>query len=181
MSQKCHKTLAQRTGVAYDGRLFPESAMSPARLTLSQAALGAALLLCQCGAKPAANSYDVAVTFTPGATARLQALGDKAEVSGYYYGAPTDAVKSLVNEAGEIELGEDQSDIDPSSQTVHIAGKAIDPVAVTKVAAPGARVRVTVYTVRKTTDLDPLACTSFDDLVATAHAKPVAISCDVTK
>jgi hypothetical protein len=153
--------------------------MSPVRFAASAVAILSCLALCQCGAKPSAFGSDVAVTFSPAATARLQALGEKAEVSGFYYGLPVDAVKDKVNDAGQIELGEDQVDIDATSQTVHLSGNGIDPLVLPKVVGAAPRVLISVYTVRKTRDADPLTCTTFDDAVATAHAKPVAIRCDV--
>ena len=73
-------------------------ALMPRASTLLKAAIAAGaaiatgLLLSQCGQpKASANGFDVALSFTPAASAKLKALGRKAVVDAYFYGLPTEA------------------------------------------------------------------------------------------
>lgn len=165
--------------------------MSRSHLVLKSAlCVALAVSLSQCGGKPksaatateeagptASYSYDVALTFTPAATARLKAKGQKAELSAYYFGAPTDAGKDKVNEAGEIEMGENLIAVDGTTQTVHVDAN-IDAKALGFVAGGQPSVLVTAW-LDPTAGANALKCTTFKGTVADAKAKPVAVSCDV--
>lgn len=179
----------------YDGRLnlpthkktLPMHAVMPRASTLIKAALAASaaiatgLLLTQCG-QPKATSYgvDVALSLTPAASARLQALSKPVIVDGYYYGQPTEATASKADDAGHINMGENFT-ATTTAQTVHISGDAIDPAMMDKIKDGSLSVTVRAY-------LDPTAgmanvldCSTFDGALKTAQEKPVAISCDLKK
>lgn len=138
------------------------------------------LLLSQCGSKPTAKQgFDVALTLTPAAAEKLKSLNQTVEVSGYYFGAPVDAAKEKVNEAGEIELGEDLIAGGAASGTVHLPATGIDPVALAAVNGGQPSVVVSAYLNPTSGMENVLACTTFKGTVAEAQKAPVAISCDV--
>ena len=143
------------------------------------------LMLSQCGGKPKAPAQDfgyaVAVSFTPAAAAKMKTLGQKATVEAYYYGAPTQAEKSKVNEDGQIDLGMDMSDIDATSQTVKLTGNGIDQTRLSSLSDGKPSVTVRVYSSTTAGTPNQLACTAFNGTVEAAKAAPVAITCDIAK
>jgi hypothetical protein len=143
------------------------------------------LTLSQCGGKPKVPpqdfSYAVAVRFTPAAADRMKALGQKATVEAYYYGAPTEAEKSKVNEDGQIDLGMDFRDIDATGQTVELSGEGIDQTRLTSLSDGKPSVTVRVYSSATAGTPNQLACTAFNGTIEAARAAPVAITCDIAR
>jgi len=150
------------------------------------AALATGLLLTQCGEKNAAApstasahaGFDVKLSLTPAAAGKLAALGKPAVVDAFYYGLPTEATASKVDDEGHITLGQNFASASQSG-TVTIDGSAVDPDMLDKIRDSAISVTVRAY-------LDPTAgaknmlnCTQFDGPVKTAQAQPVAITCDV--
>ncbi|HEX7799959.1 MAG TPA: hypothetical protein VF402_06395 [Asticcacaulis sp.] len=163
-------------------------ALLPRASTLLKAAIAAGaaiatgLLLSQCGQpKASANGFDVALSFTPAASAKLKALGQKAVVDAYFYGLPTEATAAKVDEEGHINLGESFASADGADQTTRIDANAIDPAMMDKIKKDSAAVTVRAY-------LDPTAgvanmldCSIFNGPLIAAQARPVAIRCDLMK
>jgi hypothetical protein len=154
-------------------------------ITAISAALLTGLALSQCGGKPKVPaqdfSYSVAVSFTPAAIERMKTLGQKATVEAYYYGAPTQAEQSKVNEDGQIDLGMDFRDIDATGQTVKLSGDGIDQARLTSLSDGKPSVTVRVYSSATAGTPNQLACTAFNGTVDTAKAAPVAITCDISR
>lgn len=146
------------------------------------AAVATGLLLSQCGSpKKEAYGFDVALTFTPAATAKLKALGKPAVVDAFYYGLPTPATAGKVDEDGHITLGQNFTTADGQNQTVSLTGNAVDPAMLDKIKDKAVSVTVRAY-------LDPTAgvanvlnCSQFDGPLTNAQTKAVTISCDVAK
>jgi hypothetical protein len=126
-------------------------------------------------AASASYPYDVAVTFTPAAVLALQKAGVGAVVDATYFGAPTAEAKDKVNDAGEIELGWDVTEIEAKTQTLSFTGKGI-VVASMKAIQGEPSVEVRAYS--GTTKPNLLTCNTFRDTVKAAQAAPVAITCD---
>lgn len=143
------------------------------------------LTLSQCGGKPKVQaqdfSYSVAVSFTPAAAEKMKSLGQKATVEAYYYGAPTQAEQSKVNEDGQIDLGMDMNDIDATDQTVKLSGNGIDQTRLTSLSDGKPSVTVRIYSSATAGTPNQLACTTFNGTVEAARAAPVAIRCDAAK
>jgi hypothetical protein len=163
---------------------MPLRHFKPALLVSSAVLMG--VMLSQCsgqpgktgGAQMADMSYEAAITFTPGAVAKLKSLGQKATVEAYYHGAPLDTAKDKVNEAGQIDLGMDQVDIDASTQTVKLTGKGIDPDVLSKATDGKPSVTLRVYSAATAGTANQLKCTEFNGTVEAAKAAPIAITCD---
>ena len=149
-------------------------------LLRTAAAVAALTLLCQCsGGHKAATGFDVNLTLTPAAAEKLKALSQTVELSGYYFGAPIEAARDKVNEAGEIELGEDLINAGAASGKVHVPGTGIDPVALQAVNGGQPSVLVSAWLNPSSGLENVLACTTFKGTVAEAQKAPVAISCDL--
>lgn len=162
--------------------IIPRAATLVKAAIAAGAAIATGLLLTQCGQpKASANGFDVAVSFTPAASAKLKELGKKAVVDAYFYGLPTEATAGKADDEGHINLGEAFASIDGSDQTVTIKGDVIDPAMMANIKTDSTAVTVRAY-------LDPTAgianvldCSIFNGPVSAAKAKPVAIACDVAK
>ncbi|ESQ83489.1 hypothetical protein AEAC466_12500 [Asticcacaulis sp. AC466] len=156
----------------------------PALFVSSAVLMG--VMLSQCGGKSekasgtqmADMSYEAAVTFTPAAVAKLKSLGQKATVEAYYHGSPLETAKDKVNEAGQIDLGMDMTDIDASTQTVKLSGKGIDPEVLSTATDGKPSVTLRVYSSPTAGTANQLKCTEFNGTVEAAKAAPIAITCD---
>ena len=145
------------------------------------------IMLSQCGGKPAEDKkakmgdtgYEVAVTFTPAATAAMKKLGQGATVESFFYGAPVEAAGDKVDEEGHIPAGMDQVDIDISTQTVKMTGNGIDPDIMAHIVGGKPSLTVRVYSSTTAGTPNQLDCTTFDGTLAAAQSVPVAIACDV--
>ena len=144
-------------------------------------------MLSMCGRKPAEDkraklgntAYEIAVTFTPAATAAMKKLGQGATVEGFFYGAPIEADKDKVDENGRIPVGMDQVDIEARTQTVTMPGTGIDPDVMAHIVGGKPSLMVRVYSSTTAGTPNQLDCTTFDGTLATAQTAPVAIACDV--
>ncbi len=146
--------------------------------------------LSQCGKKTDSSgtvqtpaiSYDVAVSFTPAATAKMKTLKQKAVVDGYYYGLPVDATQDKVNDDGQIELGQNLVEFDATNQTVKMSGDGVDPkMPATNYADGKILVQVRVYSSTDAGTNNQLSCDTFEGPLTDAHKAPVKITCDVAK
>ncbi|CAL4866576.1 hypothetical protein MMA231_00819 [Asticcacaulis sp. MM231] len=125
------------------------------------------------------TGYEVAVTFTPAATAAMKKLGQGATVEGFFYGAPVEAAKDKVDEDGHIPAGMDQVDIAANTQTVKMPGSGIDPDVMTHIASGKPSLMVRVYSSTTAGTPNQLDCTTFNGTLAAAQTAPVAIACDI--
>lgn len=130
-------------------------------------------------AKMGNTAYEVAVTFTPAATAAMKKLGQGATVEGFFYGAPIEADKDKVDENGRIPAGMDQVDIEASTQTVKMPGTGIDPDIMAHIVGGKSSLLVSVYSSTTAGTPNQLSCTTFDGTLESAQAAPLAIACDV--
>lgn len=161
------------------------------RLTTALTATAAALLLTQCSpkptepaapeaAKPVDYSYDVAVTLTPAAAAKLAGHADKLTVETLYYGNVTPQTAAMADPAdGTLHLNTDKVDVDPVSQTVHMTGAGVDPAKLPFITEKKPLALVNVYASHDGKKDGLIACSVFQDYVAVAREKPVAIACDL--
>lgn len=132
--------------------------------------------LAACSAPAFKSDYNASVTFTPAAVAALKAAGESVTLDAYYYGAPTEAAKGKANEAGQIELGQDLTPVDPASPSVHIAGKGILQDNLPMV--DGGKVMVELRAYSGTDRENLLTCTTVRASLADLQAKPATIACD---
>ena len=169
-----------------------------ARTVLALAPL--ALLLCQCDPGPGTAkgehgdrvdlvappppppvadtpyAFDIALTLTPAAKAKLERLHEKIGVSAWYSGLPNAAGKPKAEEDGQVEFGADEPVVEPETRLVHISGGGLDTGRL-KYIAGDPLVLINVYSARKAAADNLLECTIFEDTIKKAQAAPVAIGC----
>jgi len=149
------------------------------RIPIPVAAVMGCVFLMGCSpTKPISAAFDIPVTFTPAASASLKAAGAQAVVEVLYTGQPIESAKSIANESGLIEMGEDLATMDGTSQTAHITGNGFDVEHLG--AIDGQKVTVNVRAYSDNSHLDALIkCTPVSLPLDVAQAKPQAIRCDV--
>lgn len=155
-----------------------------------------ALLLCQCnpGPGPAKGEHDdrvdlvappppphgfvVDVQLSPAAKAQLDALGEKVEISAWYYGLPNAAGKKVIppDSDGQFDLGNRDVVLNPGERNTLIRGDALDESKL-KYIDGEPLVLVNVYTARKVAKDNLLDCGIFEDKVTKAQAAPIPIAC----
>lgn len=130
--------------------------------------------------KPAGFGYDVALSFTPAAVEKVTKRGDAVTISALYYGNATPASVSLADPSdGTIHLNTDTLAVEPKDQTVHMTGDGVKVPNFDKITGKKPLVQLTVFA-SKAGKKDPaIACSVFQDYVASAQAAPVKIRCDV--
>lgn len=160
------------------------------KFAISAAAL---LLLCQCSPKPAPPpvkpvdmkappaavepyGFDIALTLSPAAKAKLDRMHEKVQVSAWYSGLPNAASKARAEEDGQIQIGADEPVIEPGTATVHIPGTGLDTSKLQYLDGEPL-VLINVYTARKVAEDNLLDCTIFEDTIKKAQAAPVPITC----
>ena len=152
--------------------------------------LCAAFALVQCSppaqdAAPVASkavdfSYDIALTLSPEAEAKMKARGDKLTVETLYYGNVTPKTANMADPAdGTLHLNIDIVEVEPASQTVHMTGAGVDPVKLPHIAGQKPLAMINVYASKGGKKVPTIACGVFQDYVAVAQEKPVALSCDL--
>lgn len=125
---------------------------------------------------PPPNSFTVDVQLSPAARARLDRLGEKVEIKAMYYGLPNAAGKPKADEDGQIDLGSRTMDIDPGQRDMMIRGDALASGRLNLVDGEP-KVLINVYTARKVAQDNLLDCGIFEDTIAKAQEKPIAIAC----
>lgn len=125
--------------------------------------------------------FSVTVTLSQAALGKLATIKEQMTVSAHYSGEPTkDAEKKKIpNEIGEVDLGDEEQTRAPAkaTETFAFAGKTFDTKK-TKWIKPGTSgILINVYSARRAVDDNVLDCGIFQDTVAVAMAKPIAITC----
>ncbi len=160
--------------------------------TLAAALLPLALL-CACQRKPATPlvapidmkappapvepyGFDIALSLSPAAKAKLERIHEKIEAGAYYYGMPNAEGKKHADEEGQIDLGSDKPQADPDATTIHVSGASFDTAKLSELDGDPL-VLVNVYTARKAAKDNLLDCGIFEDTVRKAKVAPVNIAC----
>lgn len=141
-------------------------------------ALAAAL----CGTLAAASAnepldFNVSVTLSPKAAAKLQATHEGITASASYYGDPTPAAAKHADEVGHIDLGNEQVAAPGSAGPVHFSGGNVATDRLGWIQG-GVKVNVNVFSSRHSDPDNILACDFIDgSLAAVIKAQPVTIHC----
>lgn len=125
----------------------------------------------------AAPRWQVSVTLSPKAAEKLAAGKEAIVLSAAYYGEPTKAAAKKADEIGQIDLGQEELRLGSAGGTVVFVGKGFKADRLGWVVGREARVNLNVYSARKSSPDNLLDCDLFEDTVAVATAKPVAVAC----
>lgn len=126
-----------------------------------------------------AVAFDVAIEMTPAAAARFKATGDTLVVDVAYYGYPTEAALSKVNNLKQIDLGQDLVGVVPTSEKVHVPGGGLNEKALPDVVGGDVMVLVDGYSITPESNPDgQVRCSYYRDRLELARTK-AAIKCDI--
>lgn len=118
-------------------------------------------------------AFNLAVSFSDAAKAKIAGLNERVIVNAMYYGEPMEGVET---EPGGFNLGEEVQEIMAEDQTVPFTGTyRTDVGAGQMVGAP--RVLVNVYTARKVAEDNLLDCGILDDALPNAATYVGQIQC----
>lgn len=130
------------------------------------------------GAAPAEVSgygFDVDVSVSPKAAALLNARREAIVVFALYEGFPIPAKRKLADDQGMIGLGNEEVQLPPNGGRVHVIGHSYRRERESWVKEP--MVLINVVSARLSSTDNLLACDTFEDGVAKAREKPIAIFC----
>ncbi|ESQ75514.1 hypothetical protein [Asticcacaulis sp. AC402] len=118
--------------------------------------------------------FDIALTFSPAARAKLGEIKEKVNVAAMYWGEPTDKAASIADEMGQIDLGRDDVMVEPADQTVHVAGTGLKTASLADITSTP-YVLVNIYTARTVNPDNLLDCGFFEGPISPATT--AAIHC----
>ncbi len=131
-------------------------------------------------AKPASFGYDIALSITPAAAAKMAKTGDNITVFALYYGNATPASASLADPSdGTIHLNTDKVEVEAKDQTVHMTGEGVNTPNFDKITEKKPLVLINLFATKAGKKNLAIACNGFQDYVSSAQARPVAIRCDL--
>jgi hypothetical protein len=143
----------------------------------AMAVVGAVSPLPNAAATATDAGFVVDVTLSTKAAARLAELGESIELSAYWYGEATKAARRQADEVGQITLGDEKHQISGSGGRAVFSGASFDRRRLRLVTGGRALMNLNVYTARRRHPDNLLSCDLFDDDMALAAAKPIAIHC----
>ena len=119
-------------------------------------------------------AYQVSVSLSEKAQAKLTESGEMVHVAAYYYGEAKREEDG--DEVGEIQLGDEGVDL-PGAGTVSLGKAAIDAAKLAKIKEPEPVLLINVFTSRKVFEDNLLSCDIFQDVVSKAAIAPISIPC----
>jgi hypothetical protein len=140
----------------------------------------AAALLTACAiilpARADGLGFAINLKLSEGLKAELASKGETIIVRAAFYGEPSEAGASEVDEMGQIPLGDEELSVLPVDGAVMITGTTVPPAKLALIAgAPS--VNVNVFTGRKSSGDNLISCNFIDGPVAELTAAPTEIAC----
>ena len=124
----------------------------------------------------AASSFDVEITLSQRAVARLNTLSEGIVVAARYYGDPAPGAESHVNQVGQIDLGRETVEVSGRPQIVHIAGPDLTHKLLAQIQGP-VMLNINLYSARRKGPDNILDCDFFDGNLQDAVHKPLVLHC----
>ncbi len=151
---------------------------SPRRRFASALVFGFGLLLAidSLGAVENNFAFDVQVSLSPKAAAKLAALSESIVIAATYSGESVPDAEKHANQIGQIDLGVEHTEIPGKSATVHITGDKVKRERLAWIKGP-VLLNVNVYSARRRGPDNILSCDFFDGNLREAAAKPLALHC----
>jgi hypothetical protein len=156
------------------------AAFIPVCLVLTGAVLSFSGTAPQSSAQPsgALGSFDVQISLSQKAAAKLNSLSEGIVIAATYFGNPAPGAKTNLNQVGQIDLGGETVEISGRPQEVHISSPRIRQSVLSEVQGP-VLLNVNVYSARRTGQDNILNCDFFDGNLQEAVHKPVALHCSL--
>ncbi|ESW79891.1 hypothetical protein [Mesorhizobium sp. M0159] len=123
-------------------------------------------------------SFDINVTLSKKAAAKLAAEKERIVVFASYYGDPKRSAEKRVNEIGQIDLTpqDEEVEIPGTAGHAHISGTKVDTKRLDWLAGPP-EVNVNVASARKSSPDNLLSCDFIDGPLGDAQRKTVTLHC----
>lgn len=122
--------------------------------------------------------FDINVTLSKKAAAKLAAKKEGIVVFASYYGDPKRSAEKHANEVGQISLEQQDEEVEISGTGghAHISGAKVDTKRLDWLAGP-AKVNVNVASARKSSSDNLLGCDFIDGPLSDVQAEPVTLHC----
>lgn len=124
-----------------------------------------------------AHGFDLQLTLTPRAAARLAGMGEKVTVNAMFYGDFKPG-REPAEGADGVDLGEDMINVEPANARVVVTGAGFDPTRLGEVQG-SPQVLVNVFTARLKHADNLIDCGVYQGPITMAQARPVDIKCDL--
>lgn len=123
-------------------------------------------------------SFDVNVTLSEKALAKLKAQNEGIIVAASYYGDPKPSARKHADEAGRIDLdaGDEKVELPGNGGRATVTGGKVDSTRLAWLSGP-VQVNVNVYSARKAGDDNLLSCDFIDGALADVVKTPVTLHC----
>src|SRR5690606_11786572 len=148
-------------------------------MSLDRIAMAASVLLaCAIPATAQDMGFDVTVTLSKKAAAKLKAEKEKIVVFASYYGEPKSSAEKHANEIGQISVSPEDEDVEIAGTggRAHISGAKVDKKTLNWVEGD-VSVNVNVASARKSGSDNLLACDFIDGPVSNVQKAPVTLHC----
>ena len=152
--------------------------LAPARRRVAAVAIGLSILTFGIGPAQAesALAFDIDVTLSSQAAARLESTHEGVTILASFYGDPTKAGEDQVNELGTVDLVSVQVDVSAEVGKIHIGGEALSEARLNWVKVP--MVNVNIFSSRKASADNILGCDFIDGPVEdVVELSPVPLRC----
>jgi hypothetical protein len=120
--------------------------------------------------------FDVEISLSPKAAARLAKLSEGIIVSASYSGDPVPSAQKHADQIGRIDLGREQVETPGKAGTVHITGDKVHRERLAWIQGP-VLLNVNVYSARHSGPDNILDCDFFDGNLQDAVGKSTALHC----
>lgn len=120
--------------------------------------------------------FDIDISLSPAAEARLAATHEGISLSAAYYGTPRPGHENQANEAGLLDLGSEDIDLPDDMRSARVTGGTVDAERL-RLIDGGAMVNVNVFSSRRHDDDNILDCDFIDGAVSDLASRPVHLRC----
>ncbi|MDB5438646.1 MAG: hypothetical protein JWM33_1073 [Caulobacteraceae bacterium] len=125
---------------------------------------------------PTAYGYDIKLSFSPEAAARMKGLNQKITIGNEFYGDATPAAKAKADKGGQLEMGMENTEVEAVDQTVHVTAKTLNLAALPDIIDQKPSVLITVAS--GPNGANQLSCGVFQDHISVAQTQPVDMHCE---
>ncbi len=123
-------------------------------------------------------AFDVRISLSAKAAAKLAALSEGIIVSASYSGTPTPSAAKHADEIGQIDLGREEIEMQGHAGTVHVTGAKVNQKHLPWIEGP-VLLNINVYSARHSGQDNILACDFFDGELRNAARQPVSLHCSL--
>jgi len=125
-------------------------------------------------AADAPYAYEIKLSFSAEAVARMKGLKQKITVSNMFYGDAVPAAKA--RSGNELDMGFENSDVEAVDQTLRVTGQLLKRSVLPDIVDQKPYVLINV--ISGPGGANQLSCGVFEDYIAVAQTQPVDIHCE---